>query len=348
MSRTEPDTTTTTTLNFGGVSVETNINVSDRDTMSQKVQLGDCHVKSIETSGRQLLHRHMEVKKTTRMKHTETKETRVQVAKATTKKSTRDTTKDDDDVSSTKERLHRVSLAVATELCALIDMASLGTLSLQHGPDPGRIVSISVRSARRPKYRTMKRVRFPTIYEEPDQEVLEETEETEEEKEEAACLAALEESLKSADLEDLASSACLAALEEDATFIDQTKSLEIEWENTYVSSTLDALDYDAPTEETTEATDPTPTTNGSDTERDTDAAPDSTTKTYTLLSPTRLWVKIPSRNATRRVHWGQQSPRRHRHRLATVVEVKESAKVTLRKQTIVLLGSQWSPLQTQQ
>ena len=329
MSRTAPDTTTTT-LTFGRVTVETNTSVSNRDTMSQKVQLGDCHVKSTETSGRQLLHSHMEMKKTTRMKHTETKETRVQVAKATTKTSTRDKT--DDDVSSTKERLHHVSLAVATELCALIDMASLGTVSLQHGPDPGRIVSISVRSAHRPKYRTTKkRVRFPTIYEEPDQEVLEA-----EEAEEAAAFDALEKSLKDAGLGDTA-------------FIAQTKNLEVEWE------TQDALALDdaksdmfvelAPIIPTTngldmkELVEPIPTTNGLDMEL--------SATTYTPLSPNRLWVKIPSMNATRRVHWGQQSPRRHLHRLATVVEVKESAKVTLRKQTIVLLGSHWSPL-TQQ
>lgn len=347
MSRTASHMTTATTLTFGAVSVETNTSISSRDTMSQKVQLGNCHVKSIETSGRQLLHRHMEMKKTTSMRHSELKETRLQIAKATTKKNTRDTTTDDEDVSATKERLHRVSLAVATELCALIEIVSIGTFSLQHGPDPGRIVRISVRSAtHRPNYRTMKRVHFPTIYEEPDQEVLEESEETEvteEERDGAVSLTALQETL------------------EDAPFIT-TKNLEVDWENTYVTSTQDLSDP-APTETDTipttngclemKATDPIQTTNGSDPKRDTDATRDSTTKrkaseiNYTLFSPTRLWVRIPSTNATRRVHWGQQSPRCHRHRLATVVEVKENAKVTLRKQTVVLLGSQWSPLQTQ-
>ena len=341
-------TTTSRTLTLDRVSIETNIHLSNRDTVSQIVQLGDCHVKSTETDGRFWLSSQLEIDKLIKTKHTfETKETRVQVAKPTMKRNTRGKMGDTGDnvSSSAKERLHHVSLEVATELSALIDV-----VSPPRGPDPGRVVSILVRTAHRPKHRTTKRVRFPTIYEEPDQEVLAETEAAD------APTRTLVPTRKSLDegCESVDVSTKSETLVPTKSFEDGCASLAESVDDDRCAFRA-AASVDVSTSETL-----VPTRKSLD---DGCASRpiwtvDVPTKSETLtrkievpmphlLSPNRLWVRIPSTNAPRRVHWGQQSPRRHLHRLATIVEVKESATVTVRKQTIVLLGRHWSPLKTQ-
>lgn len=63
-----------------------------------------------------------------------------------------------------------------------------------------------------------------------------------------------------------------------------------------------------------------------------------------IVSPNRLWIRVQTATAQRRVHWGQLSPRRHAHRLATVIEISETTNVSVRKHTVVLLGKNWNPL----
>ena len=63
-----------------------------------------------------------------------------------------------------------------------------------------------------------------------------------------------------------------------------------------------------------------------------------------IVSPNRLWIRVQTATAQRRVHWGQLSPRRHAHRLATVIEISETTNVSARKHTVVLLGKNWNPL----